>query len=593
MRGPSVISRFGAATLAIGFAGVLLGCGTDVRADDDDSSDGGSSSSCTEGQTRCSGTTVEICTNGQFTAHTECPEQCDDALGCVVCIPDSGTCDGDTSHACLWDGSGYEDVYCDPVQGMSCSPSTGRCDGACAPRTLGKSYIGCEYYPTVTGNDVSNDFDFAIAVSNTSTTEVQVSIEEGGLTSPINFTVPPDSVALQRLPWQTALKLCNKSGANECGNPQTRAALAAKGAFRLRTTYPVTVYQFNSLDYQHPDNAQQFSYTNDASLLLPTNVWTGNYLVAAWPQLTDGLLIAYPGLLAVTAREDGTTVTVTTTTDTPAAGGAPAFATGAPGQVTLNRGDVLEIGAYGQPLSSTLADLTGSTVVADKPVQVISGHYCAYVPTNVAACDHLEESMFPVETLSTRYIVTAPAVPPLPNGKEQIVRIVATQPNTNLTFDPPQSGVDTTIANAGGFVEIARQVSDFAVTADHKILVVQYMEGQLAGGDTGDPAMTLAVATDQYRTSYLFHAPTNYEVNYVNITAPSGATITLDGSPVSGFTAIGSSGFGLARVTLDEGVDGNHTITGTEAFGISVYGYGQYTSYWYPGGLNLDVIPIE
>jgi len=24
---------------------------------------------------------------------------------------------------------------------------------------------------------------------------------------------------------------------------------------------------------------------------------------------------------------------------------------------------------------------------------------------------------------------------------------------------------------------------------------------------------------------------------------------------------------------------------------ISVYGYGQYTSYWYPGGLNLELIP--
>ena len=26
-------------------------------------------------------------------------------------------------------------------------------------------------------------------------------------------------------------------------------------------------------------------------------------------------------------------------------------------------------------------------------------------------------------------------------------------------------------------------------------------------------------------------------------------------------------------------------------FGITVYGYGQYTSYWYPGGLDLkDII---
>ena len=26
------------------------------------------------------------------------------------------------------------------------------------------------------------------------------------------------------------------------------------------------------------------------------------------------------------------------------------------------------------------------------------------------------------------------------------------------------------------------------------------------------------------------------------------------------------------------------------AFGITVYGYGQYTSYWYPGGLDLNTI---
>jgi hypothetical protein len=29
------------------------------------------------------------------------------------------------------------------------------------------------------------------------------------------------------------------------------------------------------------------------------------------------------------------------------------------------------------------------------------------------------------------------------------------------------------------------------------------------------------------------------------------------------------------------------------AFGISVYGYGSYTSYWYPGGLDLKSIVVE
>ena len=37
--------------------------------------------------------------------------------------------------------------------------------------------------------------------------------------------------------------------------------------------------------------------------------------------------------------------------------------------------------------------------------------------------------------------------------------------------------------------------------------------------------------------------------------------------------------------------DGNHDLLGDKAFGASVYGYGQYTSYWYPGGLDLEPLP--
>ena len=87
--------------------------------------------------------------------------------------------------------------------------------------------------------------------------------------------------------------------------------------------------------------------------------------------------------------------------------------------------------------------------------------------------------------------------------------------------------------------------------------------------------------------SYLFHAPTNYEANYVNVTAPSGVTVTLDGSPLPAGTAIGASGFDLIQVPLDNSGNGNHIINAPARFGISVYGYGQYTSYWYPGGLDL------
>jgi hypothetical protein len=134
------------------------------------------------------------------------------------------------------------------------------------------------------------------------------------------------------------------------------------------------------------------------------------------------------------------------------------------------------------------------------------------------------------------------------------------------------------------------------ITASNKVLVSSYMTGQGAGGGTGDPAMSLAVPVEQYRTSYMFHAPTNYESNYVDVAAPMGAVITLDGMPIPALTPIGGTTFGLARVyplTAGPLGDGNHSIVGDQAFGITVYGYGQYTSYWYPGGLDLGRIIIE
>ncbi len=255
----------------------------------------------------------------------------------------------------------------------------------------------------------------------------------------------------------------------------------------------------------------------------------------------------------------------------------------------LNRGDVLQVLSSTNGAEVQTTDLTGTLVTSDKPVQVIGGHQCIYIPTNVGYCDHLEESMPPVETLADEYIVTPPAYAANGTADSEWVRLIATEANTTLSYDPP-IGAPTSIVNAGDYIEIASTSADFVVTADKPILVSQAMRGQGDSFVPGDPAMALSVATAQYRDYYLFHAPTNYSSNYVNITAPTGATITLDGATVGGFVPIGGSGYSVARVQLSNAGDGNHEASGTDAFGISVYGYGDDTSYWYPGGLNLEHI---
>ena len=564
---------------------LLLACGPSASEGDGgaggvDATADAISGGCIEGVRRCTGTTLETCTNDVWATTEECPTACDNQLGCVVCQPGTGTCNGSTSTACLDDGSGYEDVYCDPDQGMTCNEPTGVCEGVCAPKNLGRSYIGCEYFPTTTAQLVSPSFAFAITVSNTGNVPATITIVGGILTAPIVFDVQPQQVGVQTLPWVPQLKMCNV--ANPFGCTATDPWVVNQvvdGAYHLQSTQPVTVYQFSPKDYA---GVNEFSYSNDASLLIPTNAMTGNYLVAAWGFFAQ---YGYPGLMAVTAVRDGTSVTITPKA---ASAGTPSFPVGVPTTITLDQGDVVQI-------PNTSGDLTGSVVAADKPVQVIAGHYCTNVPLTIPYCDHIEESMFPTETLSTEYIITAPALPAIPTGKEEMIRVVATQANTTLTYDPPLVTAPASIANAGDFIEIPRQVGDYTISANQKILVAQYMEGQDAGGGTGDPAMTLAVAIDQYRTSYLFHAPTNYETNYVNVTAPNGAVVSVDGVDVAGWVPIGASGYSVARVALTNGLaaDGNHQAISADPFGVSVYGYGQYTSYWYPGGLDLANIPIE
>ncbi len=500
----------------------------------------------------------------------------------MACVPNTATCDGNVAHACNEQGTGFADETCDPTQGSTCDPTVGGCTGPCTIKTLGQSYIGCEYYPTVTGNIVGTDFAFAVAISNTSASIATVTIEGGALTTPMTVMVQPNSLLVQALPWQLALKMCDSAdtplsaGCNDV--EPTEPGLVANGAYHLRSNNPITLYQFNSLQYALA--AGNFSYSNDASLLLPVNVWRSSYFTASW-QAAPGY---NPSEMAVTAMRDGTMVTINSKAITAASGVVPALTPGTPATIMMNAGDVIELTSDG--------DFTGTSVDSTMPVQVIGGHYCANVPSDVAACDHIEESMFGVDTLSSNYIVNAPAVPSIPGGKVEVVRIIATQPGTTLAYEPPIPGAPMAIANAGDFVEVPSTAASFKITASAKVLVAQYMEGQGAGGDTGDPAMALAVPIEQFRTSYLFHAPTSYEANYVDVTAPAGAAVTLDGVAVP-LTPIGATGYQLGRVqSLGAGPanDGNHAIAGTMPFGITVYGYGQYTSYWYPGGLNLTSV---
>ncbi len=500
-------------------------------------------------------------------------------LGNTPCEPGASMCADGSSAVCRPDGTGYDVRPCDPLQGSACDVDTGECRGPCEPDQLGRSYVGCDYWPTITGNEVNSNFDFGVAVSNTASEPATVTIEWGGLPEARRYLVEANSVRVVPLPWVPELKGCMSYDNVACsGITRPMSALVPRGAYHLRSTRPVTVYQFNPIDYHKGD---LYSYTNDASLLLPTTAMTEAYIGLTWPYLAGNY--RSPSLMAITATRDDTSITVLPTTDTEDSGTLRGLRAGVPASFTLHQGDVLQF-------FTTQGDLSGTQVLAEHPVQVIAGHFCTFIPETMGYCDHLEESMFPLQTLSTEYAVAAPVLPQLPDGKVRHVRIVATQDDTRLTYDPPQAAADY-LARAGDVIQIAENAETFVIRADKEIMVAQFMEGETMGGNAGDPAMALAAPTVQWREQYLFHAPLSYDMNYADVIAPSGTKVTLDGLDLSGFQPIGGSGLELVRVPLSRG-DGNHRLEADEPVGVSVYGYGQYTSYWYPAGLDLEEVYV-
>ncbi len=87
---------------------------------------------------------------------------------------------------------------------------------------------------------------------------------------------------------------------------------------------------------------------------------------------------------------------------------------------------------------------------------------------------------------------------------------------------------------------------------------------------------------------YVFLVPTKYASNYVTIVAPTGAQVTVDGSSSGlSFETLPSGQYSAARMPLSEGA---HHLVADKPVGITVYGWDQYVSYGYPGGMNLEVL---
>ena len=487
----------------------------------------------------------------------------------------------------------------------------------CEEAKTSKSYVGCDYWPTVTPNAVWSIFDYAVVVANTGTKDASVTVTGPNAVNK-QVTVPAGQLRKIYLPWVPSLK---GTDADECGGSTaiSSSVVAAEGAYHLVSSTPVIVYQFSALQYkgeggEGPDGGAKdwtscpakdcadpgigcFSYSNDASLLLPSTAMTNNYRVMGYKGVPPGgipPIIVLPGLssaLTVTATQPNTEVTLTlssiaTVLASTTGQTIPATASGKVTLTLAKAGDVaLFVAAQGK-------DFSGSLVQSDKPVQVITSIPCIAIPSDKRACDHIEETVLPAETLGKRYLVAQPTGPKgQPVG--HAVRFYGNQDGTKLTYAPKKPAKCPDTLNAGQMVDCEIVNETFEVSGDKEFGVSMFLLGATVYQDPkGDPSQSNAVGVEQFRTKYVFLAPNDYPVLWADITATEDAEIVLDGQPLSApWTKIGSGPFGVHRVDLTKtGQDGAHTLTAKKPVGVQVIGFGDNTSFQYPAGLNLNLI---
>jgi hypothetical protein len=574
---------------------------------------------------------------------------------CTVCFPGTQRCNGEEEvQTCAEDGSAWETTtFCNGgTTGQVCALDlTGApCESLCSVNIKFNSYIGCDYW----GVDLDNAFvpggneqgfydaagaQYAIVVANPPASPlpaiVEVWLREGGVEQKVPFVLEPAADPTQK-PTQVAIPteplMPGQLRVFRLPRRDVNGTTQASLAYRVTASVPVIAYQFNPLENENV-------FSNDASLLLPATLLGREYFVMTREQTFDTLRCSLtvaavlPGITTVSVQVSAPTLAGQVYPGAPNQQAIPHMEPGDTRVFKLEQYDVLNI-----ETDRPGADLTGSRILSDQRVAVFGGSEAANAPNtarcvdidpiskkgvceydrktscktlsdcvsagfNTCCADHLEQQIYPVKVWGSSYVASKS----WDRGKESdIWRIMAGADNTVVLLTPPQPGIEIPVLQRGEWFEFeSRQHFEIHTAGQKPILVGQFLAaqdapepnttGQNQNGDagTGDPAFMLAIPIEQYRRDLVVFTPAEYADNYVNITTLTGAEVTIDGEliPPGFFEVIGTGTYSVYRTRI--ATPGPHTITSTEPAGVIVYGYDQFVSYGYTGGLDLSEINTE
>jgi hypothetical protein len=381
--------------------------------------------------------------------------------------------------------------------------------------------------------------------------------------TPANVTVEARTAAGDWEPLATAVVPAGPVGGAariELNRPNPAPGVAVAGAFRVSSDSPLMAVQIVSDDVDHA------SRSSAGTALLPAHALGTGYLAITYPQEGTADVLATPGgragaaAITVVGTVDGTHVQLELTTpslvdtvDAPITSYA----------VTLNEGDALQV------FSATEGgDLTGSSVVADRPIAVFSGNIFTsydYPLTGFNGGDMAEEQLPPVVSWGESYV--GAWLPPQTGcdsffgpgyGRWQVVAAldgtdVKVAPAAGVFIDLPSltfrldRGQSMTFFAHPDVTLPVVPAADFSVNSgeQHPIMLAQWMDCE--------PGLSWGVDT-RLSPDVVFALPPGFDHTVVVVRA-AGTPVSLDAQPLpsSRFGSRTPDGqYEIARLTNDD-----------------------------------------
>ncbi len=458
------------------------------------------------------------------------------------------------------------------------------------PALLGTSNAGTEFYVTFhpCWEDPGPNNALKIYVSSTVATKVTLDIEGLGI-SRTQTTIPNEVIEFNLKPQEGQMY---SKGSGSVATPPQPSQVWQKRAIKIHSEDPIVVY-----------GVTRFRYTSDGFLALPVHLLGTDYQVASYADPTNNTSQFLPSYTSIIGVYDNTKVTFKLggTNDSKALFPSDTLRFGQTREYSLNSGDVLLVAGIGAN-----NDLTGSTINADKPVAVISGNFCTYVPTWNSACDFTIEQEIPQNYWGKEIVV--PFIVERKNNP--IIKIFAKEPETNIYREGNLIG---TIQTAGGlagtgFLEIRSDVNPkrtVLISGDKPINVVLYNPGMSEDQVESDPFQMQLFPLSLFYKEMMFNTPGikggfGFKKNYLciiftndNPSIPNDlewCQVTngeLNWQKVDSAVYIqsGNTYYGHSIIKLNS--DGVYKARHSQPIMCYAYGFSEWDSYGFPAGAVL------